>query len=211
MPVIFSYDSQVAVNRNNFGTIYFSLLSDSFLQIFPVYQNFTKRLFHVHFVDNVDNFVYKSKIAVLGLSCMWITLSCLSLPLALLCELREMVCESCTTSLLSTVSSEKKEVRQFLPKHACAALRRFATPIPMAAVRRSTTHESRLLLQLPRYSYSGLSPCILIPPCPSNVHVPVRVNTPIPMAAVRGFHSKKRIPEKRSASPESVFLYCLTS
>lgn len=127
MPVIFSYDSQVAVNRNNFGTIYFSLLSDSFLQIFPVYQNFTKRLFHVHFVDNVDNFVYKSKIAVLGLSCMWITLSCLSLPLALLCELRELVCESCTTSLLSTVSSEKKEVRQFLPKHSCAALRRTTT------------------------------------------------------------------------------------
>ena len=101
------------MNRNNFGTIYFSLLSDSFLQIFPVYQNFTKRLFHVHFVDNVDNFVYKSKIAVLGLSCMWITLSCLSLSLALLCELREMVCESCTTSLLSTVSSEKKKSDSF--------------------------------------------------------------------------------------------------
>ena len=78
MPVIFSYDSQVAVNRNNFGTIYFSLLSDSFLQIFPVYQNFTKRLFRIYTVDNVDNSVYKSKTPISRRFVMWITSAPLS-------------------------------------------------------------------------------------------------------------------------------------
>ena len=40
------------------------------------------------------------------------------------------------------------------------------------------------------YSYSGLSPCMLIQACPSDVHVAVHASMPIHMAAVRGFHSK---------------------
>ncbi len=54
--------------------------------------------------------------------------------------------------------------------------------------------ESRLLRTLCSrnrrlYSYSGLSSCILIQACPSDVHAAVHASMPVRMVAVRGFRN----------------------
>ena len=89
---------------------------DIFSHIVQVYYNFTKRPFRIFTVDNVDNFVYKSKMPILSYFYMWITFCSFFLPLFPFCIIARFFLWILYNFFLVNIFFSKRKIQTFSSK-----------------------------------------------------------------------------------------------